>query len=975
MAACLLVPSVAAATPTVSVDNPITPMRAVFSDAVGPNATDNLQVGALTVAATTTYTFTELNEQAITPVAPCVQGGQAYIVTCAIASATGADVTLSDGATATTAQAVSFVNTGWSGHTTTALGGGGDDTFTGAAGDDRFQGNGGKDDFNGAGGTDTVTYANASASQPVFASIADRANSGIGCPDTCEKDIIESSIENLTGGAGDDVLVGSASANRLDGGSGGNDTLRGLDGNDALVGNDGDDVLAGGLGDDSINGGPGIDTVDYSSDGRTAGVNVNLDPLVNTATSASGPAESDALQSGTMENITGSPFDDALHGATGVSVIHGGAGNDDLYGDSNVGPAVIGGDSVFGDTGTDTFHYDDARHDTGVNVSLDDIANDGLADADSGAGGNQPEGDNIHSDIENLTGSTGPDTLSGTLGTNAFDGLAGSDTVSYQGRTGAITASLVTGLGGPENDTFTGGHIENLTGGAGTDTLIGDNNINTLDGAGGDDMLRGGLGADILKGGVGSNTIDYSQDGRGAGVDVNLAAGTQSVHVGASEDTLEIGTIQNVIGTNNNDVIAGDSQPNTLAGLDGTDALSGQAGDDLLDPGTGSGDTVAGGQDTDTVTYADRTTGVDVSFDGVANDGATGEGDNINPTVENIIGGSGDDTLTADSDASNLDVANVFDGGAGNDTLTALGGNDTLTGGAGADTISAGAGNDTLKLVDATIDQGLCGAGTDTVTADDIDVLTDCESVTRTVTPVSVDTPPVVDPSTLSVSNVSAKEGNSGTSDLTFTVTMSAKQAAAVAVTYQTSDLSAKAQSDYNPTAGTLTFAAGETAKTVTVAIKGDKTVEPDETFGVVLSKPSGNAKLTDVSYGIGTIVNDDTATTVTKRTPGLSAKVTPRRDKKAPFQFIVTGKLKKPGGVSSAKACTGKVQVQVKRGTTAIKTRRGFVDLSCNFTVPITLKNSKGLPSTGRVRIVVRFLGNSALKPKTAKSLSARAG
>jgi hypothetical protein len=55
---------------------------------------------------------------------------------------------------------------------------------------------------------------------------------------------------------------------------------------------------------------------------------------------------------------------------------------------------------------------------------------------------------------------------------------------------------------------------------------------------------------------------------------------------------------------------------------------------------------------------------------------------------------------------------------------------------------------------------------------------------------------------------------------------------------------------------GTLTFAPGETIKTITVQIKGDKKKEADETFFVNLSG-AANATMLD-GQGLGTILNDD---------------------------------------------------------------------------------------------------------------------
>src|SRR2546428_692986 len=89
----------------------------------------------------------------------------------------------------------------------------------------------------------------------------------------------------------------------------------------------------------------------------------------------------------------------------------------------------------------------------------------------------------------------------------------------------------------------------------------------------------------------------------------------------------------------------------------------------------------------------------------------------------------------------------------------------------------------------------------------------------------------------MSINDVSVTEGNSGTSNATFTVSLTNPSSAAVTVDYATADGTALAGSDYVAASGSLTFAPGETSQSVMVVINGDVTVEPDETFSVNLSK------------------------------------------------------------------------------------------------------------------------------------------
>src|SRR6185295_13806959 len=98
--------------------------------------------------------------------------------------------------------------------------------------------------------------------------------------------------------------------------------------------------------------------------------------------------------------------------------------------------------------------------------------------------------------------------------------------------------------------------------------------------------------------------------------------------------------------------------------------------------------------------------------------------------------------------------------------------------------------------------------------------------------------------------NATANEGNAGTTAFTFAVTLSAPSANTVTVDYSTFDGSAVAPGDYGATSGTLSFAAGQTAKQVVVSVNGDTTVEATETFAVNLANPS-NATVSGT--GIGT--------------------------------------------------------------------------------------------------------------------------
>lgn len=114
-------------------------------------------------------------------------------------------------------------------------------------------------------------------------------------------------------------------------------------------------------------------------------------------------------------------------------------------------------------------------------------------------------------------------------------------------------------------------------------------------------------------------------------------------------------------------------------------------------------------------------------------------------------------------------------------------------------------------------------------------------------------------PASLSISDASITEGNAGTSNLAFTVTLSRAVSNTVSVQFQSADGTASvAGGDFQSASGTLSFAPGETSKTVNVQINGDLIVEAAETLSVQLSQVQG-AELADAS-ALGTINNDDSA-------------------------------------------------------------------------------------------------------------------
>jgi CSLREA domain-containing protein len=110
-------------------------------------------------------------------------------------------------------------------------------------------------------------------------------------------------------------------------------------------------------------------------------------------------------------------------------------------------------------------------------------------------------------------------------------------------------------------------------------------------------------------------------------------------------------------------------------------------------------------------------------------------------------------------------------------------------------------------------------------------------------------------PATASINDITVVEGDSGTVDAVFTVTLSRANDGPLAFTWSTANGTANAPADYQSANGTVTFVAGDTSETITVRVVGDTIDEPNETFTVTLAGTAAN--LGD-AQGTGTILDDE---------------------------------------------------------------------------------------------------------------------
>jgi Ca2+-binding RTX toxin-like protein len=270
-----------------------------------------------------------------------------------------------------------------------------------------------------------------------------------------------------------------------------------------------------------------------------------------------------------------------------------------------------------------------------------------------------------------ITGSDGADNIRigagsavATEGAMNLNGDASAE-LTWEGLTAPAEAITVNGGDGDDVISAAGGlgtglvvaRALTITGGEGDNTLTGGSGIDNIDVTDtGDSAVDGGYGADDIDvTGTGDNTVNG-----GVGIDaidVGVAAtGDNVLNGGPDSDVI---TIANVTGYNVLD--GGSGAHNDLVG--GT-------GDETFDQGTSSlgTDHMVGGGGIDTVDYSGRTNAVSISNDNGADSGEPGEADQIAADVEVLIGGSGDDDITA------AGATAVAIGGAGADTLTGSGG-------------------------------------------------------------------------------------------------------------------------------------------------------------------------------------------------------------------------------------------------------------------------------------------------------------
>lgn len=497
----------------------------------------------------------------------------------------------------------------------------------------------------------------------------------------------------LYGGEGNDSLQAqspSSGSSILDGGTGADTLVAGTGFGATLLGGEGSDSLVGTSG--SFYGGAGNDTLfvlyDYSSGGRLNGEAGDDLYIVNgiVGGSFSGPSISESSGNDTLsfQGSTGVEifglFPPAVSGIETINLAGGGnrltlnASRVRDLSDTDV-LRVIGGANdtlIFGDLGWARGVVADGFI-TLTNGGATVIASENLA----------PPG---------LLPTNGNDSLSGTNADDAVDLLAGND--------------LYDALAG--NDS--------VLGGLGNDSINGGNGADSLSAGEGNDIIFGGTGSDSIDGGNGYDIIDYRDFSASQGISIDLGVGRANDGMGGMDS---FSGIEAVFGSSLNDTMIGGEAADNLLGSLGDDSLLGGAGNDILQPSNGldtviagdgndlifiaagsQNDSIDGGNGTDALNFSGTSSNSSISVDLIAGRAIDGLGSAYTLSgIENISGGTGNDTLVGGYGAESFFGNNGQDsliGGDGDDTLSGGNSADTLIAGAGADSLSGDAGNDWL---------------------------------------------------------------------------------------------------------------------------------------------------------------------------------------------------------------------------------------------------------------------------------------
>ena len=361
------------------------------------------------------------------------------------------------------------------------------------------------DVVNGGDGFDTVSYDGMSVAVKIDLTAGTAASLVDVLGERIRATLI--SIENASGGSGNDILIGTNSVNRLAGGNGDDVLMPGMT------------VMMSGF-NDLVFGGLGSDTVSFA--GRENGVHVDL---------ANGIASNAVINADfiqvraelvSIENAAGGNGNDRLEGDTQGNILSGNAGNDLLEGND-------GADSLLGGDGDDTLDGGAGADwlDGGAGIDLADYGGSSIGVVVNLYNGTASDGDTL-TGIENVTGSSHNDVLIGSNGANVLSGGLGDDQIFAMDGNDTLH-----GFDG--NDVLDGSRGDDIVGGgAGNDGVFGGAGNDQLYGGGGNDYISGGGGNDVIWGEDGDDQV-FAGDGDDF---VVLGTGNDDFWLGAGDDRI-----------------------------------------------------------------------------------------------------------------------------------------------------------------------------------------------------------------------------------------------------------------------------------------------------------------------------------------------------------------------------------------------------------------------------------------------------
>ena len=623
-------------------------------------------------------------------------------------------------------------------------------TIITGSGNDTIDGGGGTDVISAGAGNDTVSYYGGETSidggtgtNTLFLKAAATINLGNADQTTGDTANV-TNFQNVDASALSQgvSITGSSGANVITGGFG-NDTIDGGGGADVINANGGDDTVNYNGTETSIDGGTGSDTLVLTATGGITVVNFSV-------AAGSDQTTGDGVLVANYENLNASVATTALTvlGSSGINQIQTGSGDDSIDGGG-------GADIIDAGAGNDTVSYRGTEFSidggTGTNTLLLRAAvTVNLANADQTMGDIVTVANFQNVDASQLvtgvsiTGSTGVNVITGSIGNDTIDGGggadivnagAGNDSITYRGTeasidggtgsdtlvlaaVGGITAvnfAVAAGADQTVGDVVGVTNFENLHGTAITTALnvTGSSAANIILTGSGNDIIDGGGGADTIAAGAGDDTVVYQ--GTEASIDGGTGINTLKMNVGT---TVNLGNIDQTTGdvtavTNFQNVDASAlSTAISITGSSGANTIVGGSGGDTIDGGGGADIITAGGGD-DTVAYR----GSEASIDGESGTNTLLLRAVATVNLANADQTMGDTTNVANFqnvDASLLSTGVSIAGSAGTNVITGSLGNDTIDGGGGTDVISAGNGNDSViyRGTETSIDGG---SGSDTL--------------------------------------------------------------------------------------------------------------------------------------------------------------------------------------------------------------------------------------------------------------------